>query len=100
MIKIFGMPSCPSCEYVKRQVEGNPEFEVIDIGKHVRNLKQFLALRDNNSAFDEAKKVGDAGIPCFVLEDGSVTLSPKDVGLEPMPEENAGTACRIDGSGC
>ena len=56
------METCPDCEYVEKQVEGNPNFEVIDIGKHVRNLKQFLDLRDSNPAFEEAKKTGDVGI--------------------------------------
>ena len=81
-------------------MEGNPQFEVIDISKHVRNLKQFLDLRDNHPAFDEAKKIGDIGVPCHVLEDGTVTLSSKDAGLEPMPDENIGASCSIDGSGC
>ena len=49
------MQTCPDCEYVEKQVEGNPNFEVIDIGKHVRNLKQFLKLRDTNPAFDERR---------------------------------------------
>lgn len=100
MIKMFVMKTCPHCEYVERQVEGNPEFQVIDIGQHVRDLKQFLDLRDRNPAFNEAKRIGDIGIPCYMLEDGSVTLYSKDVGLEPMPEDNFGDACSIDGSGC
>ena len=100
MIKMFVMETCPDCEYVEKQVEGNPNFEVIDIGKHVRNLKQFLDLRDSNPAFDEAKKTGDVGIPCYVREDGSVTLMSVDVGLEPRPAEFGTQACRIDGSGC
>ena len=92
MIKMFVMKTCPYCEYVERQVEGNPQF--------VRNLKQFLDLRDNNPAFDEAKKIGDLGVPCYVLEDGTVTLSSKDAGLEPMPDDSDGPTCSIDGSGC
>jgi len=36
---MYVMQTCPDCEYVEKQVEGNPDFEVIDIGKHVRNLK-------------------------------------------------------------
>lgn len=99
MIKMFVMKTCPYCEYVEKQVEGKAEFEVIDIGRHVRNLKQFLDLRDSSPAFDEAKAEGDVGVPCYILEDGTVTLSSKDVGLEPMPE-SYGAACRIDGSGC
>jgi len=56
-------------------VVGNPNFEVIDIGKHVRNLKQFIKLRDTNPAFDEAKAVDDLGT-------------------------GMGAACSIDGRGC
>ena len=99
MIKMYAMHTCPDCEYVEKQVEGNPNFEIIDIGKHVRNLKEFLDLRDSHPAFDEAKAIGDVGIPCYVLEDGTVTLYSKDVGLEPRPE-GYGAACRLDGKGC
>ncbi|MBQ1750397.1 MAG: glutaredoxin [Bacteroidales bacterium] len=99
MIKMFVMETCPDCEYVEEQVKGNPKFEVIDIGKHVRNLKQFLDLRDSHPAFEEAKKTGDVGIPCYVLEDGTVTLMSVDVGLESRPS-GFGGSCRIDGSGC
>lgn len=91
------MPTCPYCEYVEQQVTGDPRFEIIDISKHVRNLKQFLDLRDHSPAFDEAKAVGDAGIPCYLLEDGTVTLSSANVGLEPMSD---GPACGIDGKNC
>ena len=100
MIKMFVMETCPDCEYVEKQVAGDPRFEIIDIGKHVRNLKRFLDLRDSHAAFDEAKRIGDVGIPCYVLEDGSVTLSSKDVGLEPRPAAIVGDSCKIDGSGC
>lgn len=94
---MFVMQTCPYCEYVEKQVVGNHEFQVIDIGKHVANLKKFLDLRDSHPAFDEAKRIGDVGVPCYVREDGTVTLSSADVGLEPMPE---GPACGIDGKGC
>ncbi len=78
------MKSCPYCAHVMKQVEGNPEFKVIDIGEDVRYMKEFLALRDNDPAFDEEKATGDVCIPCYVREDGSVTLMSKDVGLEPL----------------
>ena len=99
MIKMYVMDTCPDCEYVKKQVEGNPNYELIDIGKHVRNLKEFLKLRESNPAFDEAKKVNDIGIPCYVLEDGTVTLSSKDVGINLNPPAE-GISCSIDGKGC
>lgn len=98
MIKIYGMKSCPDCVAVDKQVEGDSRYQVIDIGEHVSLLKEFLRLRDNNPAFDEAKKKGYAGIPCFVLEDGTVTLNPEEAGLKSGRPEP--TSCRIDGSGC
>ena len=99
MIKMYGMETCPDCTYVEQQVKGNDMDEVIDIGRHVRDLKAFLRLRDLDPAFDEAKSVGAVGIPCFVLEDGTVTLNPEDAGLRPRPIDE-GAACNIDGSGC
>lgn len=99
MIKIYGMETCPDCTYVEEQVKGNDKYEVIDIGRHVKDLKAFLKLRDNSPVFDEAKRIGAAGIPCFVLEDGTVTLNPEDAGLKPRPA-NEGATCNIDGSGC
>lgn len=98
MIKIYGMKSCPDCVAVDKQVEGDSRYQVIDIGEHVSLLKEFLHLRDNNPVFDEAKKKGYAGIPCFVLEDGTVTLNPEEAGLKSGRAER--TSCRIDGSGC
>lgn len=114
MIKIYGMDTCPDCTYVKEQIKGNDRYETIDIGSHVRKLKEFLRLRDNNPVFDEAKRTGTAGIPCFVLEDGTVTLSPEEAGLRPrcntadagsQPHGNdhngtEGASCSIDGTGC
>ena len=99
MIRIYGMPSCPDCEYVKRQAEGNDRYEIIDIGKDVKARKEFLRLRDSSPAFDGAKRTGAAGIPCFVLEDGTVTLQPEDAGLE-SGQVQTGAACSLDGSGC
>ncbi len=99
MIKIYGMHTCPDCTYVEEQVKGNERYEIIDIGMHVKNLKEFLKLRDCSPVFDQAKKAGTVGIPCFVLEDGTVTLSPEDAGLNSCaPAE--GVSCSIDGKGC
>lgn len=97
MIKVFVMQTCPDCTQVKEQAKNDPRFEVIDIGEHVRNLKQFLTLRDSHPAFDKVKQHGSIGIPCFVMEDGSITFSPEDIDLSPVQE---GEACSIDGKGC
>ena len=99
MIKIYSMNTCPDCIYVEEQIQGDDRYDIIDIGSHVKYLKEFLRIRDNSPVFNEAKKVGAAGIPCFVLEDGSVTLIPEEAGLASRPITE-GMSCNIDGSGC
>ena len=94
------MKTCPDCIAVERQVEGDSRFEVIDIGEHVMRLKAFMRLRDNSPVFDDAKKNGYLGIPCFVLEDGTITLNPEDVGLRAGTDDVDGPSCNIDGTGC
>lgn len=128
MIKIYGMPSCPDCSFVERQAEGREGYEVIDIGSHVRLLKEFLRLRDSSPVFDDARRHGRAGIPCFVLDDGRVTLVPEEAGLKSrdtapdsssvlpdlksgsavsadlqsadLPDYQSGSSCSLDGKGC
>ncbi len=94
MIKIYGMPTCPYCDYIEEQIKGREsEFDYINIGENIRNMKAFMRLRDNNSAFNHSKEIGDVGIPAFVLEDGSVTLDPAKVGLV---EYDGSSACSIE----
>lgn len=85
MIKIFVMKTCPDCTHVKKLAENDPRFEITDIGEHVRNLKQFITLRDSSPAFDDIRGRGTVGIPCFVLEDGRITFSPEEAGIEERP---------------
>ena len=98
MIKIYGMKTCPDCTAITEQVKNNNRYEIIDIGEHVRFLKEFLRLRENTSVFTEARKKGYVGIPCFVLENGTVTLNPEEAGLQ--NEQEYKSSCNIDGSGC
>lgn len=98
MIKIYGMKTCPHCVYLDEQIAGDDRFQVLDIGEHVRYMREFIHLRDTSRAFDHAKEVGDVGIPCFLLEDGTVTLKPEDVGLREYDPE--APSCSLDGKGC
>lgn len=108
MIKVFVMQTCPDCTSIKQQAQDDPRFQLIDIGEHVRNLKQFLALRDNSPAFDSVRQRGSVGIPCFVLEDGTITFSQEEAFLSlgntsPLGDDVAieeGASCSIDGKGC
>ena len=105
MTRIYVMESCPDCAQAKQLYGDNPDYEIIDIGKQARNLKEFLGLRDNHPAFVKVRERGAIGIPCFVKEDGEVVISMKHylVSSEPAssePEYTSGAACNIDGTGC
>lgn len=94
MIKVYGLPSCPYCDYVYEQIKDKKEeFEYINIGAHIRNMSQFIRLRDTSPAFDHSKEIGDVGIPAFVFPDGHISLDPADAGLIEYGSE---AACSID----
>lgn len=95
MIKIYGMDTCPDCTYIKEQIKDNLNFQYIDISSHVRFLKEFLRIRDHSEVFTSAKDNGQIGIPCFVLEDGTVTLNAEDAGLKNRPIEKM-YACSLE----
>ena len=82
MIKIYGLPTCPYCDYIYEQIKDRKyEFEYINIGEHIRNMGMFTRMRDPSPAFDHSKEIGDVGIPAFVFEDGRISLNPADAGL-------------------
>ena len=100
MIKVYVMESCPDCVEVKQRYNNDPGFELVDIGKQARNLKEFLVLRDTHPAFVKVRERGNIGIPCFIKEDEIVIISLKkfDDSFEPVYAE--GAACNLDGTGC
>ena len=89
MIKIYGMITCPDCSYLMDQIAGlKDKYEYVEIGEHVLKMKEFLRLRDsdeNVEIFKDVKEAGGVGIPCFVLEDGRISLDPSVAGLEANP---------------
>lgn len=94
MIRIYGLKTCPYCDYVKAQLDGKEDkFQYIDIGTNVKYMHEFIDLRDHRPEFDHSKEIGDIGIPAFVLEDGSITLDPARVGLR---EYDPGMACSVE----
>lgn len=75
-MKYYGTPLCPDCvEADKLIAEKGIACEYICITESTANLKEFLALRDTRAEFDEIKKAGGIGIPCFLKEDGSIAFS-------------------------
>ena len=75
MLKIYGSMLCPDCVRCCEELK-NAEvpFEYCDFSDSLRNLKEFLKLRDESSVFEESREAGKIGIPCILREDGSLTL--------------------------
>ncbi len=74
-MKIYGTDLCPDCVEAKRKLdEKNIPYDYVDITASIGNLKAFMKMRDEEPAFDEAKKAGAVGVPAFVLDDGEIRL--------------------------
>ncbi|MBQ6508737.1 MAG: hypothetical protein IJI07_04615 [Flexilinea sp.] len=105
MLKIFGSKVCPDCVACKNSLDANGvDYDFVDITDSMKNLKEFLKLRDNDPLFNDARENGYVGIPALIKEDGSITLDWegyfKENGLKAEAEIRTGAACRLDGTGC
>lgn len=75
MLTIFGTKQCPDCVACRTELDSaGTGYVYRDICEDLRNLKDFLKLRDEASAFQNVKKEGRIGIPCILREDGSATF--------------------------
>lgn len=75
MLKIYGSMQCPDCVKCREDLDkAGIRYEYLDFSDSLRNLKEFLNLRDSHPALAEAKREGKIGIPCIVREDGTVAL--------------------------
>lgn len=75
MIKIYGSMLCPDCVQCRKDLdEAGVEYEYLDFSENLKNLKEFLTIRDGNTLFDSIRQDGRIGIPCILREDGSVSL--------------------------
>lgn len=89
MVTFYGSHICSGCREAKALFEEKnfTDYNFIEITETTDNLRAFLKLRDTREELKEAREEGHIGIPCFVREDGSITLEAKDVLKE------AGIAC-------
>lgn len=75
MLKIYGSMLCPDCVQCRADLDkAGVAYEYLDFAENLRNLKEFLMLRET-PLFADIRKEGKIGIPCIVKEDGSITLS-------------------------
>ena len=74
-MKIYGSMLCPDCVRCREELDrAGVTYEFLDFGDNLKNLKEFLKIREGNPLFDEARREGNIGIPCLVEEDGSARL--------------------------
>jgi len=104
-MKVYGAEICIDCRNYKAiQKARGFEAEYVDIIADTANLKEFLALRDNEPVFDAVRARGGIGIPLFVNEDGRKTFEIDEafawIGQPPVrPEEivEFRSTCGING---
>ena len=75
---IYGTMQCPDCVECCNDLKAEgKEFTFLEFADDLRNLKEFLKIRDNDPLFANVKREGKIGIPCIVYDDGTVTLNWK-----------------------
>lgn len=76
MLKIYGSMQCPDCQNCRADLDrAEVAYEYLDFAESLRNLKDFLSIREREAVFASVREMGSIGIPCIVREDGTVTLS-------------------------
>ncbi len=76
---LYGMMICPDCEEAVQILnEKQIPYTFADFTEETTNLKEFLKIRDGNPLFDDVRREGNIGIPCFAFENGTVLLSLED----------------------
>ena len=75
MIKIYGSMLCKDCVQCRQELDAaDVPYIYLDFADELKNLKEFLVIRDENHIFDDIRQAGGVGIPCILKEDGSITL--------------------------
>lgn len=75
MLKIYGSMLCPDCVKCREDLgKAGVDYEFLDFAESLKNLKEFLKIRDSSSLFDASRAEGKIGIPCIVRADETVTL--------------------------
>lgn len=75
MLKIYGSMLCKDCVQCRADLDAaGVSYIYFDFSDDLKNLKEFLSLRDCLDLFSTVKENGAIGIPCIVDEGGNVTL--------------------------
>ena len=79
-VTVIGSHLCPDTLYALGQLSARKvEIDFRDLSASLPDLKASLAVRESEPVYAAVREKGSLGIPCFVLEDGSVTLELEEV---------------------
>ena len=73
-VTVIGSHLCPDTLYaLNRLSEANAEIDFKNLSASLADLKVYLSLRQESPAYADIREHGGIVIPCFMLEDGTVT---------------------------
>ncbi len=76
---MYGIKSCYECCDADAELkEKKADYVYKEFSEDIYYLKDFLKLRDSRPEFDEVKKNGYAGVPCFVFDDDTILFTLKE----------------------
>ncbi len=79
-VTIIGSHLCPDTLYAMyKLIDGKADVDFKNLSADLKDLKAYLAARETEPAYEAVKKSGGIGIPFFILEDGTKTLSLAEV---------------------
>ena len=79
-VTVIGSHLCPNTLYaLNRLSAAGAEIDFKSISASLPDLRAYIALRENDPAYAQVRGTAKLGIPCFVLEDGTVTRELGDV---------------------
>ena len=74
-ITVIGSVMCPDTLLSLCKLrENNIEVDFHNLTGSLKELKEYLTLRENDEIYDSVRKAGNIGIPCFILENGEKTM--------------------------
>lgn len=79
-VTVLGSHLCPDTLYALHELTGaGVEVEFKNLSASLADLKDYLTVRESSPLFHTVWEKGALGIPCFVLEEGGLTLELQDV---------------------
>lgn len=73
-VTVIGSHLCPDTLYALNWLSAaGAEVDFKNLSASLSDLKIYLALRQDSPVYADIRENGGTGIPCFILEDGTVT---------------------------